>query len=363
MAKLNIIDNQGMESIVFRGMFGDFRPVPGDDFNVEFIPDPALMACSSSLTILRTGRPMIIPIHQVVTVEGSAAAINAVKANLARALERQWSMGYKERLNSVMAQARTFPEGAEPMIRVPQLGRINASLLTQALAAEEETASAGIQSIVERIHGVAPHWVNVREKHKWIGFYPDSNDRELGGAEEIEVLVDSTPVPMANWNETQHPTYSATTGNDGEVLDSGWFDVTTAIPVYLPTGLPAPVAQSPVRSIISRFAMIRSNQPEDEPYNPNSVRETMDLIANTPVLRRMIIEAPQAAVIDFDSRVLVEAAPPSEPEEGYYEADADNEPNFDANGPRIVYDDHGVPRLANDTRGDTNNYRPGMGGG
>ena len=338
--QLHIFSPLGAGQHVFSGMFGTFTPVAEDSQMVDFHVDPSVSACSTSLNALSLRSGLRVRASEVVTVEGSTAVINAVKANLARGLETQWNTGYKQVLsmlsnnNPAENEENDTDRTSTRLVAIPGLGTINPTLLEQSVRVERDIADRGIDSLVNGIPDVAPYFVDVNYKGMWLGFDMHGTGRSNSAPAEVEVILDSPTLPIARWGQVRHEDYAATSTIDPNTeQQDGWKDVTVAIPVYLPTSTqaaavqfvpahsePETVAVAPAQP--SRFSFgarqsapaapiqtatvqndARAQQVSDPASSPaEGARQVLELIAITPILKSMIIDRPAASFINYASQ-------------------------------------------------------------
>ena len=299
MAKLNILN----------GAFGEIEPVESiDDLDpkVKFHVDPLLKACSPSLQALVGNAPEIVSASAVMTIEADEDIVNALKANLARAFEARFDRDYDQVLSTLDSRLAMGTGNSRAMILSIAGGRNN---LENALHQERAIAKAGIQRLVNSLPDVQPYWVDVTFKGSYV-----STDVENKLTHDRPVAIEpvspqSAPVPMAGWGDRDHVHYTDS-GADVQ-LEPGYYDMTVAVPIYLPA--PNGGLLSQAQNTAAR--LFNFNQASQAPIPANaeaiapSIEKTtqvMALIMENPELRKFILEGPIQAVADY--RTCVETS-------------------------------------------------------
>ena len=284
MATLHINNVRGPLALVFRGMFGAIQEIPNEPDSVLFTYDPAIAACSNSLSAVGMSRSMKLQKNEVATIEGSDGAINAIKANLAQGLIRRWERGYAQVLGSA---------------REAGAGGLASELSLRAtggdpVASEREVARTGIARLMSTMSNIAPHWVQA-DQQLWIGPNLD-NEVVIEAAGVANIDMQAAPIPMESWSEAA-PFEPIDPGGEHD----GWFDAKIAIPVYLPVAQMGTVAR-----LMQQIGFGRSSDLTREQVALNE--ETLGLIQTTYLLREMVIDSRENLCVDGQSLVEVVVA-------------------------------------------------------
>jgi hypothetical protein len=322
MAILHILQPRDAAGQVLTGLFGTIESSENSSL-LSFKPDPALARCSATLTVLQ--RQLQVRHDEVVTIEADEDSIRALKANIARALQLQWNRRYEQVIGPDVTDAGAGAgvpaegEGAR-LVAIPGMGSINRNILQQALQVERQIANEGIEALVAGIPGVTPVWVDVQLRGAYVGY---DQERTVGYVSRVD-QCELNYHPLPAWGEFEHAEYDLTkvrnaepTEADAERGEEGFFDMTGAIPVYVPISLaPTPAVQevqpAPQAPKAFSFGGTQQSAPQQAP-RPQSVassaptteqvQRVMELVWATPILRQMIVQWPTVKAVNFDSRV------------------------------------------------------------
>lgn len=293
---------------IYNGSYGSVEPAAvSDSLNpqVHFHTDPALKRCSPSLAALTGGRNPVVPQSEVVTIEGDQEVLNAVKAMLARSLQAEWNRGYDQVMGTLDSRIAMGGSAAQAILGIAGGG----ANLEQALVQERAIANQAIERLIAELPNVQPHWMDVAVKGVYVSRDIDGT-LQHGPAHAVEAApVTSAPVPMAGWADADHIRYSDTR-MQATSLQSGHYDTVAAVPVYLPVPAGGFLAQA--KATATRvFNFGQSARPVPQPVlsgqqaapSIDQAQAVMDLVMNTPILRKHIIEQPSQIVLDYQSCV------------------------------------------------------------
>jgi len=313
MAELHILNPTGQGMHVFKGMFGTVKQVSEDSELITFQPDPAIARCSSSMQALLQSNSFKVQPHEVVSIQVNDDVLVAIKASLARGLQEQWNRGYAQILGSIQTRQVAAENGNHraTLTAIPGLGPINTSMLHQAVQAEKDVANRGIEQYVSSLTTVAPYWLDIALKGVFVTQNGEGNLAHSNALEIEPKTVSQGPVPMAGWGDADHLHYSPTQelapGLSYAVVPAGYYDVTAAIPVYLPVQQSGHMAQATARLITRVFRFGSGGAAEERAVSANEpsiekAQEVMDIIMGTPILREMLVNHPAQMVLDYNSR-------------------------------------------------------------
>jgi hypothetical protein len=336
MAELHILNPTGQGMHVFKGMFGTIRQVSEDSGLINFQPDPAIARCSSSMQALLNSNSFKVQPHEVVSIQVNDDVLVAIKASLARGLQEQWNRGYAQVLGSIQTRQVAAEQGNHraTLTAIPGLGQINTSMLHQAVQAEKDVANRGIEQYVSSLTSVAPYWLDIALKGVFVSQNSEGNLTHSNALEIEPKTVSQVPVPMAGWGDADHLHYSPTQELAPDaVVQAGFYDVTAAIPVYLPVQQGGHMAQAAARLISRAFRFGSSGASDEQAMSTNEpsiekAQEVMDIIMGTPILREMVVNHPAQAVLDYNSRTET-TLPLTELSDDDYDEDEDSDPDYD----------------------------------
>jgi len=276
MATLHINNIRGQMAPIFKGMFGSIRDLSGEPDKVLFTYDPAIAACSQTLSAAGMDRSIKLRRDEVTTIEASECAINAIKANLAQGLITRWERGY-----SRVEGWRAMGEGL--------------------LSAEREVARAGIARLLAAMGNIAPHWIQTQQQ---VYLYPTSDDLvnrsfDVNRTGIANVDMQAAPIPRATDSNESAPYRPLEQSVNVNEVD-GLYEANVAIPVYLPV-----VHVSPLRRLVQAFGFGRSADLTSEQAQLNE--ETLALIQTTYVLRELVIDGAKTFFVDGQSLVKVQS--------------------------------------------------------
>jgi len=270
MIQLHILNPLDASHRVFGGVFGTATPA-ADDLHVNFKIDAGLKACSRLFETLPP-EGIQIDADQVVTVTlPDEKMADAVKANLARALQTQWERQYQSLMDKASSQ----------------------SMMVHALAAEQQTAREGIDRFVASLSGVAPYLVTVHLDDADV-YTDEAGKRTIIVRGDFHTALNlgvgfAQAVPTT-WGDFKHESFDAThqapnAAQTQEESGSGearfpsdcvaQLDVT--IPLYLPT-MPA----------------------------PQELQAMLAVSMQTPLLKELIVHNAPFLVPNFDSMEVIE---------------------------------------------------------
>lgn len=294
---------------IYKGSYGTIAQAP-DDANglpqVTFQVDEALAQCSPSLQALVTAHNPPIPANEVTTVEADEDVLEAVKAMLARSLQGQWNKGYEQVIATL---GQRIAMGGPTVNAVLGLAQAGGATLGDALRAEQQIANQGIERAVAQLTNVAPYWMNVHLKGVFVSRDHEGNLHNSAAHEVHPLPVQEEPIPMVGWEDPDHPRADTRQSAANENMIDGYYDVTAAVPFYLPVedgGIKAHIAR-----VANRQAFNFGQQSEPEPISEGQpacptaekTQAVLDLVMSTPALRQAIVEQPSQVVVDFESRV------------------------------------------------------------
>lgn len=336
MAELHILNPTGQGMHVFKGMFGTIKQVSEDSGLITFQPDPAIARCSSSMQALLQSNSFKVQPHEVVSIQVNDDVLDAIKASLARGLQEQWNRGYAQVLGSIQTRQVAAEQGNHraTLTAIPGLGPINTSMLHQAVQAEKDVANRGIEQYVSSLTSVAPYWLDIALKGVFVSQNSEGNLTHSNALEIEPKTVSQGPVPMAGWGDADHLHYSPTQELAPDaVVQAGFYDVTAAIPVYLPVQQSGHMAQTAARLITRAFRFGSGGASDERAMSTNEpsiekAQEVMNIIMGTPILREMVVNHPAQTVLDYNSRTET-TLPLTELSDDGDDEDEDSDPDYD----------------------------------
>lgn len=339
MSQLHIFNLQGAGARLFKGIFGTIAPSPEGEQYVVFTIDPELAKSSALFTHGQLSTGVTVRKTDLVTIEAEDQVVNAIKANVARALLNGWEAAYKQVLGRYDDLLERANHAQESENADPAYQRVMPSFSEYAVLAEREMARSGINALIQSIPKVHPYMIDVHVKGMRVTVL--EGVRESDGMGSVEAAANLNPVPINGWdNADTHPykaSQASVVGEDGAdaLLQAYYHDANVSVPVYLsvaPTqDLRNPVPAAPASTRFS-FGISQSTEtpeaPETGAVEQDVNQEVVNLILTTPLLKDMIVVNSPVKVVDYESCRPYERTQPTHDlseSDFYYESDEDDE--------------------------------------